>query len=95
MWTKEEFQSRLTQKSRQILAKLTRWHREGRNLLILTGAVIYLADKLLAQENYQKAILTQKLISDATNIREYSISDHYVNLLKLLFFSKLGKQGDY
>jgi transcription initiation factor TFIIIB Brf1 subunit/transcription initiation factor TFIIB len=95
LWTKEEFQSRLTQKSRQILAKLTRWHREGRNLLILTGAVIYLADKLLAQENYQKAILTQKLISDATNIREYSISDHYVNLLKLLFFSKLGKQGDY
>ncbi len=95
MWTKEEFQSRLTQKSRQILAKLTRWHREGRNLLILTGAVIYLADKLLAQENYQKAILTQKLISDATNIPEYSISDHYVNLLKLLFFSKLGKQGDY
>jgi len=95
LWTKEEFQSRLTQKSRQILAKLTRWHREGRNLLILTGAVIYLADKLLAQENYQKAILTQKLISDATNIPEYSISDHYVNLLKLLFFSKLGKQGDY
>ena len=90
-WTKEEFQNKLTQKCRQILSKLTPWHRGGRNPFILTGAVIYLADKLLAQENYQKAILTQKLISDATNIAEYSIRDYYVNLLKSLFFSKLGK----
>ena len=88
-WTKEEFQNKLTQKCRQILRRLTPWHRGGRNPFILTGAVIYLADKLLAQENYQKAILTQKLISDATSIAEYSIRDHYVNLLKPLFFAKL------
>ena len=95
-WTKEEFQSRLTQKCRKILEKLTNWQSggsmpRGRNPFILTCAIIYLADKLLAQENNQKAILTQKLISDATNIAEYSIRDYYVNLLKSLFFSKLGK----
>jgi transcription initiation factor TFIIIB Brf1 subunit/transcription initiation factor TFIIB len=91
LWTKEEFQNRLTQKCRQILSKLTTRHRGGRNPFILTGAVIYLADKLLARENYQKAILTQKFISDATNIAEYSIRDHYVNLLKPLFFTKVAK----
>jgi transcription initiation factor TFIIIB Brf1 subunit/transcription initiation factor TFIIB len=90
-WTKEEFQNRLTQKCSQILSELTPWHRGGRNPFILTGAVIYLADKLLAQENYQKPILTQKLISDATDIAEYSIRDHYVNLLKPLFFKKVAK----
>ena len=91
LWTKEDFQNILTQKCREILEKLTNWHRGGRNPFILTGAVIYLADKLLAQESNQKTVLTQKFISDATNIAEYSIRDHYVNLLKPLFFTKLVK----
>jgi transcription initiation factor TFIIIB Brf1 subunit/transcription initiation factor TFIIB len=91
LWTKEDFQNKLTQKCRQILGNLTHWHRGGRNPFILTGAVIYLADKLLAQESHQKTILTQKLISEATSIAEYSIRDHYVNLLKPLFFAKLAK----
>ena len=91
LWTKDEFQNKLNQKCRQILNTLTPWHRGGRNPFILTGAVIYLADKLLARENNHKAILTQKLISDATNIAEYSIRDHYVNLLKPIFLSKLAK----
>ena len=49
--------------------------------------IIYLADKLLAQENKQKTVLTQKVISEATKIAEYSIRDHYVNLLKRLFLN--------
>lgn len=93
-WTKEEFQNELTQKCRDILSKLSRWKRGGRNPFILTGAIIYLADKLLAQENNQKAILTQNLISEATNIAEYSIRDHYVNLLKPLFFPKSDDQNN-
>ncbi|MHA1373332.1 MAG: hypothetical protein ACTSR7_03450 [Promethearchaeota archaeon] len=67
---------------------LSVWRRGGRNPFILTGAIIYLADKLLAKEFNQKAILTQKLISEATNIAEYSIRDHYVNLLKPIFISR-------
>ena len=58
----------------------------GRNPFILTGADIYLADKLLAKEYSQKSILTQNFISKATIIAEYSIRDHYVNILKPLFF---------
>ena len=72
-------------KCREILYNLNSWQRGGRNPFILTGAIIYLADKLLARQYNQKAILTQKIISEATKIAEYSIRDHYVNLLKPLF----------
>ena len=46
-----------------------------------------LEEKLLAKENNYKAVLTQKMISEATNIAEYSIRDHYVNLLKPRFIN--------
>ncbi|MFX1239140.1 MAG: hypothetical protein ACFFAS_20280 [Promethearchaeota archaeon] len=83
--SKIEYQNILLKKSSEILKKLTIWDRGGRNPFILTGAVIYLADKLLARELGQKALLTQKMISEATKIAEYSIRDHYVNLLKPIF----------
>ncbi len=84
-WTKHQYESHLMNKCRYILESLSKWQRGGRNPFILTGAIIYLADKLLANETSQKAILTQKMISEATNIAEYSIRDHYVNLLKPMF----------
>jgi transcription initiation factor TFIIIB Brf1 subunit/transcription initiation factor TFIIB len=87
VWTKEEYQNNLLKKCREILIELPLLHRGGRNPFILTGAIIYLADKLIAKENKQKSALTQKVISEATKIAEYSIRDHYVNLLKPLFLN--------
>ena len=87
LWTKSEFQNKLIMKCREILIKLPLCERGGRNPFILTGAIIYLADKLLAKEYSQKTILTQNIISEATRIAEYSIRDHYVNLLKPIFMS--------
>lgn len=86
-WSNKEFQIKITIKCREILKYLTLKRRGGRNPFILTGAIIYLADKLLAKQYNQKAILTQKMISEATKIAEYSIRDHYVNLLKPLFMN--------
>jgi len=88
VWSKEDYKCKLTSKCRLILASLNKWDRGGRNPFILTGAIIYLADKLLSKEFNQKTVLTQKLISLATNIAEYSIRDHYVNLLKPIFIKK-------
>jgi transcription initiation factor TFIIIB Brf1 subunit/transcription initiation factor TFIIB len=87
-WSKQEYQNAIFKKCREVLKNLSSWHRGGRNPFILTGAIIYLADKLLAQEHNQKSILTQALISEATNIAEYSIRDHYVNLLKPIYITK-------
>lgn len=86
-WSKTDFQNKLIGRCREILKQLPLRHRGGRNPFILTGAIIYLADKLLAKECDQKAILTQKIISEATDIAEYSIRDHYVNLLKPIFIN--------
>ena len=88
IWQKAQYENLLITKCRTILNNLNKWHRGGRNPFILTGAVIYLADKLLAKQYNQKALLTQKLISEATGIAEYSIRDHYVNLLKPMFIDK-------
>ncbi|MFX1420207.1 MAG: hypothetical protein ACFE9N_14935 [Promethearchaeota archaeon] len=85
IWSKNDFQNKLLIKCREVLKELPLGQRGGRNPFILTGAIIYLADKLLARDYSQKAILTQKIISEATNIAEYSIRDHYVNLLKPIF----------
>ncbi len=81
----KKFHLALTKKCQEILKQLSPWKRGGRNPFILTGAIIYLADKLIAREFCQKSILTQKMISEATKIAEYSIRDHYVNLLKPIF----------
>lgn len=87
-WSKHRYHRELSKKCSEILKQLSDWHRGGRNPFILTGAIIYLANKLIAKEYNQKSVLTQSLISEATKIAEYSIRDHYVNLLKPLFISK-------
>jgi len=88
IWSKDDYKNKLTDKCRFILKRLTKWDRGGRNPFILTGAIIYLADKLLSKEFNQKALLTQKIVSVATNITEYSIRDHYINLLKPIFIQR-------
>lgn len=88
-WSKTEYKNNLTKECRKILDKLTIDICGGRNPLILTGAVIYLADRLLSKQCNSKLILTQQIISKARRIAEYSIRDHYVNLLKPLFIDSV------
>ncbi|MFX1375324.1 MAG: hypothetical protein ACFFA0_05895 [Promethearchaeota archaeon] len=87
-WLKSEYHKRLLMKCREILKELPFNQRGARNPFTLTGGIIYLADKLLAQEFKQKPILTQRLISEATGIAEYSIKDYYINLLKPIFINR-------
>ncbi|MCP6718692.1 MAG: hypothetical protein KJI71_00485 [Patescibacteria group bacterium] len=88
LWTKQEYLCKLTKTCRIVLKNLTQWQRGGRHPFILAGATIYLADKLVAKEFGTKAVLTQSVISEATKIAEYSIRDHYVNLLKPIFYKE-------
>ncbi len=84
-WSKKEYHDKLMRKCQEIFKKMDLVKRGGRNPFIFTGAVIYLANRLLAKEYFQKTILTQKMVSEVTNIAEYSIRDHYVNVLKPFF----------
>ncbi|MHA2006313.1 MAG: TFIIB-type zinc ribbon-containing protein [Promethearchaeota archaeon] len=85
-WSKREFQKRLLMKSLRILKEIPFSEKCKGNPFILTGAIIYLADELLAQEHKRRSILTQKIISDATYIARYSLSVYYLNILKPIFF---------
>ena len=87
-WSMKQYQNYLTRTCWKIMRNLSTWKRGGRSPFILTGAVIYLADRILAKKCGHKAILTQKMVSEATGIAEYSIRDHYVNLLKPFFLKK-------
>ncbi len=88
-WSVSHYVMQLKRKSFDVYRALPILLSGGRNPFILAGAIIYLADKLLAKEHHHKSILTQKIIAKATNITEYSIRDHYVNFLKPLFAKNL------
>ena len=85
-WTKEEYKRKLETTCNTTLKLLKLNVRRARNPFILAGAVVYCADKLIAKENKTKTILTQKSASNAMEIAEYSIRDHYVKVLKPIFF---------
>ncbi|WP_457556435.1 hypothetical protein [Candidatus Harpocratesius sp.] len=84
-WQKEEYRRLLHKKSLYILKQLNAKKRGSRNPYILAATVVYCADRLIAKEFQTKPILTQKTASNAMNIAEYSIRDHYVKILKPFF----------
>jgi transcription initiation factor TFIIIB Brf1 subunit/transcription initiation factor TFIIB len=75
-----------------ILRKIDVYQRGGRNPFIFAGAAIYCADKLLSLKNNTKSVLTQKLASNAMNIAEYSIRDHYVSVFKKLVINNFPRE---
>ncbi len=83
----EQYKALLQSTTVELLAKSSERIRGGRNPFILMGALIYCSDKLLAKRMSVKAVLTQKIASEAMGIAEYSIRDHYVTLLKSLFIA--------
>ena len=86
-WTIPIYKNLLTNKCKYIIKIINKGRKRSWNPFILAGATVYCADKLLAKEYDTKSILTQKIASNAMNIAEYSIRDHYVKILKPLFNS--------
>ena len=70
--------------SREILTFFDR-HKElkgVRHPQIFTASTIYCADLFISEILGHKKIFTQRMVSEATKIPEYSIRDHYINCLK-------------
>jgi transcription initiation factor TFIIIB Brf1 subunit/transcription initiation factor TFIIB len=86
-YSKEQFKKDLTKVSTKVLAFFDK-HKElkgGKNPQIFTASVIYTANLIIAEILEHKAILTQRMVSQATGVAEYSIRDHYVNAIKPIF----------
>jgi transcription initiation factor TFIIB len=87
-WSLKDYKLKMLKKCDQILKSMSFRIRGSRNPFILAGAIVYCSDKLIAKEYNTKSILTQKIASESMKIAEYSIRDHFVKILKPLFFSK-------
>ncbi|MHA1372254.1 MAG: hypothetical protein ACTSRA_21345, partial [Promethearchaeota archaeon] len=78
----------LKQFATEILNRIPYNIKSSRNPFILAGASIYGADVIISKKKRQKRILTQKILSGATGIAEYSIRDHYCTVIKGFIISE-------
>ncbi len=78
----QEYQAQLVKYANQLFSRISISERGGRNPFIFAVAVVYSSDLLIAKMAKRRPILTQRLISKATNAAEYSVRDHYAKLLK-------------
>lgn len=76
-WTPRDYENSLREKILQILDLIPSSKRGGRNPFIFAVSAAYASDRLLASESGRRAVLTQKLASQATEVAEYSIRDHF------------------
>ena len=80
--TSQEYQARLLQLAKRLFSAIDVTERGGRNPFIFAVAVVYTAELMMAKNSRRRPILTQRLVSKATNSAEYSVRDHYAKILK-------------
>ena len=76
-WTSRDYENLLRDKILFVLDLVPSSKRGGRNPFIFTVSAAYASDRLLASEHGKRCVLTQKLASQATEVAEYSIRDHF------------------
>lgn len=76
-WTPRDYENLLREKILFVLGLVPASKRGGRNPFIFTVSAAYASDRLLASEHGKRCVLTQKLASQATEVAEYSIRDHF------------------
>jgi len=84
-WSLEEYRMKLVKFSKFILGKMDKRVRGSRNPFIMAATTIYCADRIISFKFKTKKILTQKIASEAMDIPEYSIRDHFVKIFKPYF----------
>ncbi|MFX1482615.1 MAG: hypothetical protein ACFFCP_05425 [Promethearchaeota archaeon] len=87
-WKTKDYENALRNKILEVLDKIPASKRGGRNPFIFTVSVAYASDRIIAIENGKRAVLTQKLASNATKVAEYSIRDHFGMMKKIIEVSQ-------
>jgi len=87
--TKDEYEHKLIQLSRDILSETNLKIRGGRNPFIFAVSVVYCADRIIGKLGNHRQILTQKTLADICDVAEYSIRDHHRTVLKEKFREKV------
>ena len=76
-WDPNTFENILREKISVILDMIPPSKRGGRNPFIFAVSAAYASDRLIAKEHDKRSVMTQKLVSLATQVAEYSIRDHF------------------
>ncbi|MHA2234714.1 MAG: hypothetical protein ACXABH_05240 [Candidatus Thorarchaeota archaeon] len=87
-WTIKEYESTLRNKVVEVLNMIPASKRGGRNPFIFTVSAAYASDRVIAVQHNRRAVLTQKLASNATKVAEYSIRDHFGMMKKIIELSQ-------
>lgn len=78
----DRYEERLLATSLDILRGIDGVDRGGRDPYALAASTIYAADRKLASSRRAKPQLTQKIVSKASGVAEYTIREHWVELLR-------------
>jgi len=87
-WEVKEYENALRNKVLEVLDMIPASKRGGRNPFIFTVSVAYASDRIIAIQHDRRAVLTQKLASNATKVAEYSIRDHFGMMKKIIELSQ-------
>jgi transcription initiation factor TFIIIB Brf1 subunit/transcription initiation factor TFIIB len=83
-WDPNTFENALREKISAILQMIPSSKRGGRNPFIFAVSAAYASDRLIAKEHGKRSVMTQKLVSSATQVAEYSIRDHFGMMKKII-----------
>jgi transcription initiation factor TFIIIB Brf1 subunit/transcription initiation factor TFIIB len=88
-WEPKKYENALRDKIFDVLEMIPASKRGGRNPFIFTVSAAYASDRLVADEHGKRSVLTQKLTSEATEVAEYSIRDHFGMMKKVIALASL------
>lgn len=83
-WNPKDYENALREKMFEVLEVIPASKRGGRNPYIFTVSAAYASDRLIADDHGRRSVLTQKLTSNATEVAEYSIRDHFGMMKKVV-----------
>lgn len=87
-WEVKEYENTLRNKVLKVLDMIPVSKRGGRNPFIFTVSAAYASDRIIAIQHGRRAVLTQKLASNATKVAEYSIRDHFGMMKNIIELSQ-------
>ncbi|MEM2143113.1 MAG: hypothetical protein QXQ81_07660 [Candidatus Thorarchaeota archaeon] len=93
-WESQEYKRELRNKVIEVLEIIPSSKRGGRNPFIFAVSAAYASDRLISERKGLRPVLTQKLTSNATDVAEYSIRDHYGMIRRFLHELNMDPEGN-
>lgn len=84
----DKYRGKLERKTFLLCRKISERIRGGRNPYTFAASLVYAAELLMAMEEKRKPILSQRLIAKLSSVAEYTLRDHYLQVIKKYIFNR-------